>query len=198
MAKVSADRAERKGMRLRIAVTVATLIAPLALGGCGADEPASPSQTPVPAAGPGWLVRQTGSPTASPSPTRGGTRTPVLPPVSFLPPVDPECAKGFTVVPPLIPMKIVAGKGSLTATWVRQYDSNYRITAIPQPLKSGSQAAYTWKNIPAATGCTVTATISGLTSGQAYVVWLDAPNSGYEPDGTRHPYSGKSDVVYPT
>ena len=197
MAKMSAGRAERKGMRLRIAVTVAMLIASLALGGCGADEPVAPGQTPVPAAGPGWLVSQTGSPTASPSPSRGGTRTSLLPPVSFLP-VDPECAKGSTVAPPLIPITIVPGKGSLTATWPRQYDSDYRITAIPQPLKSGAQAPYTWKNVPAAAGCTVTATISGLTSGKAYVVWLDAPNSGYQPDGTRHPYSGKSDVVYPT
>jgi len=187
-------------MRLRIAATVATLIVPTVLAGCGvlgSAAPVAPSATPVPAGGPGWLVSKTGDATASPSATPGRTRTPLLPPVSFLP-IDPECGKSYTVEPPLIPMTIVPGKRSITATWPRQYDSNYRITAVPQPLKSGSQAAYTWKNIPAATGCTVTATISGLTSGQAYVVWLDAPNSGYEPDGTRHPYSGKSDVVYPT
>jgi hypothetical protein len=188
-------------MRLRIAVTVAALLVAPALGGCGvlgSPKPAVTSATPEPVAGPGWLVSTTGSATASPPAARGiGTRTPMLPPVSFLP-VDPECAKSFTVESPLIPMTIVPGKRSLTATWPRQYDSDYRITAIPQPLKSGAQDAYTWKNVPAATGCTVTATISGLTSGQAYVVWLDAPNTGYQPDGTRHPYSGKSDVVFPT
>jgi hypothetical protein len=182
-------------MRLRTA-TIALIVAPM-LGGCGADPPVAPSETPVPAAGPGWLVSRTGDATASPSPSIGGTRTPLLPPVSFLP-IDPECGKSFTVEPPLIPMTIVPGKRSITATWPRQYDSNYRITAVPQPLQAGTQAPYTWKNVPASAGCTVTATITGLTSGKPYVVWLDAPNTGYEPDGTRHPYSGKSDVVYPT
>jgi hypothetical protein len=187
-------------MRLRNAVTVATLIVPLALGGCGAlglDPPVAPSATPEPVGGPGWLVSTTGDATASPSASAGtGTRATLLPPVSFLP-VDPDCAKSFTVEPPLIAMEIVPGKRSLTVTWPRQYDSNYRITAVPQPLVSGNQAPYTWQNVAPATGCTVTATISGLTSGKPYVVWLDAPNSGYQPDGTRHPYSGKSGVVYP-
>ena len=41
----------------------------------------------------------------------------------------------------------------------------------------------------AGAGCTVTATITGLKSGKPYVVWLDAPNTGYQRDGTRHPYS---------
>jgi hypothetical protein len=189
-------------MRLRNAMTVASLLVPLVLGGCGvlgSAEPAAPSATPVPAGGPGWLVSATGSPTPSPRLAGGtGTRAPLLPPVSFPPTVDPECAESFTVDPVLIAMTIVPGKRSLTATWPRQYDSDYRITAVPQPLASGAQAAYTWKNIPAPAGCTATATITGLTSGKPYVVWLDAPNSGHERDGTRHPYSGKSDVVYPT
>jgi hypothetical protein len=43
----------------------------------------------------------------------------------------------------------------------------------------------------------VSATITGLTSGAAYIVWLDAPNTGRERDGTRHLYSGRSGVVYP-
>ena len=51
--------------------------------------------------------------------------------------------------------------------------------------------------MPAGAGCTVTATITGLKAGTPYVVWLDAPNTGYERDGTRHPYSGRSGVVYP-
>jgi hypothetical protein len=186
-------------MRLRHAATVATLLVPLTLGGCGVFGSAEPavSPAPEPVGGPGWLVSTAGNATASPSATGGsGSRTPLLPPVSFLP-VDPGCAQGSTVAAPLIPITIVPGKGSLTATWPRQYDSTYRIAAIPQPLVSGTQAAYTWTDVPAATGCTVTATIRGLASGKPYVVWLDAPNSGYQPDGTRHPYSGKSDVVYP-
>ena len=118
-------------------------------------------------------------------------------PVSFLP-VDPECAKTWTVDPVLIPMTIVPGKGSLTVTWPRQYNSNYRITAVPQPLVTGNQPAYKWQDVAAGAGCTVTATIKGLRSGTPYVVWLDAPNTGYMRDGTRHPYSGESGVVYPS
>ena len=74
-------------------------------------------------------------------------------------------------------MTVVPGAGSLTVTWPRQYDSNYRLTAVPQPLVSGTQPAHTWQNVAAGTGCTVTATISGLKSGKPYVVWLDAPNT---------------------
>jgi hypothetical protein len=188
-------------MRLRNAATVATLLGPLTLVGCGVFGSAEPaaSATPDPVGGPGWLVSTAGDATASPSATGGGggSRAPLLPPVSFLP-VDPGCTQGSAVEEPLIPMTIVPGKGSLKVTWPRQYDSNYRITAIPQPLVSGAQDAYIWKNVPASAGCTVTATITGLTSGKPYVVWLDAPNTGYQTDGTRHPYSGRSDVVFPT
>ncbi|WP_306206693.1 hypothetical protein [Actinoplanes sp. RD1] len=179
------------------------LAVPLLAGGCsalglgsGAGTPGSAaSATPTP--GTPWIVYDQGSPTPSPKVTfTGASRSPVLPPVSFLP-VDPACAKSWTVNPVLIPMEVTPGKGSLKVTWPRQFNSDYRITAVKQPLVSGNQPAYQWQNVPAATGCTVTATISGLQSGVPYVVWLDAPNTGYEPDGTRHPYSGKSGVVYP-
>jgi hypothetical protein len=65
------------------------------------------------------------------------------------------------------------------------------------PLVAGAQPAYAWQPVPAGTGCTVTATITGLAGGSPYVVWLDAPNTGYQQDGTRHPYSGRSGVVFP-
>jgi hypothetical protein len=192
-------------MRYRKAVGLLALIVPMALAGCsalglgssGTPDPGATATT-GPVSGAGWLVSATGSPTPSPAASKGtGTRPPALPPVSFLP-VDPECAKSWTVEPVLIPMQITPGKGSLTVTWPRQYDSNYRITAVPQPLKSGSQPPYTWQDVAASSGCTVTATITGLKSGTPYVVWLDAPNTGYERDGTRHPYAGESGVVYPT
>jgi hypothetical protein len=191
-------------MRLRKVLGVTALIVPLALAGCsalGLESSATPatgtSTAPGPVSGAGWVVVTNGSATPTPGATRGtGTPKPALPPVSFLP-VDPECAKKWTVDPVLIPMTIVPGAGSLTVTWPRQYDSNYRLTAVPQPLVSGNQPAHTWQNVAAGTGCTVTATISGLKSGKPYVVWLDAPNTGHERDGTRHPYSGKSGVVYP-
>jgi hypothetical protein len=191
-------------MRLGKALRAAALIVPLALAGCsalGLDSSATPSTgtstAPGPVSGAGWVVVTDGSATPSPGISYGsGTPKPALPPVSFLP-VDPACAEKWTVDRVLIPMTIVPGAGSLTVTWPRQYDSNYRITAVPQPLVSGNQPVYTWQDVAAGTGCTVTATISGLKPGKPYVVWLDAPNTGYERDGTRHPYSGESGVVYP-
>ena len=94
-------------------------------------------------------------------------------------------------------MKVVAGVGKLVVTWPRQFNSDYRITAVKQPLKAGKQPAYPWQSVPAGSGCMITATISGLKKGVPYVVWLDAPNTGADRDGTRHPYSGRSGVVYP-
>jgi hypothetical protein len=191
-------------MRLRTVPGAAALFVPLALAGCsalGIDTSMTPgtstSASPGPVSGAGWVVVTNGSATPSRGVAKGaGTPSPALPPVSFLP-VDPGCAKTWTVDPVLIPMSIVPGARSLTVTWPRQYDSTYRIAAVPQPLVSGDQPAVTWQDVPAGTGCTVTATINGLTSGKPYVVWLDAPATGYERDGTRHTYNGESGVVYP-
>jgi hypothetical protein len=191
-------------MRLKKVLGVAALIVPLALAGCGAlglDTSMTPdtssSATPGPVSGAGWVVVANGSATPSAGPSKGtASPSPALPPVSFLP-ADPACAEKWTVDPVLIPMTIVPGAGSLTVTWPRQYDSHYRITAVPQPLVSGSQPAVTWQDVPAGSGCTVTATISRLRPGKPYVVWLEAPDTGYERDGTRHLYSGESGVVYP-
>ncbi|GAA3955889.1 hypothetical protein [Actinoplanes auranticolor] len=187
-------------MRLRKLV-LPLLALPIALGGCGmlgssAGTPgAAASATPI-AGGGDWLVVATGSATPSPVASPAASRPPVLPPVSFLP-VHPGCAEDWTVNPPLIPIEVVPGAGRLTVTWPRQYDSDYRITAVKQPLITGNQPAYTWQQVPAGTGCTVTATITGLQKGVPYIVWLDAPNTGHELDGARHPYSGRSGVVYP-
>lgn len=188
-------------MRLR-KLLLPLLALPIALGGCGAlglgSAPATPgaaaSATPI--AGADWIVVATGSATPSPVPSVAGSRSPALPPVSFLP-VHPGCVQDWTVTPPLIPIEVVPGPGKLTVTWPRQYESDYRITAVKQPLIGGSQPDYTWQQVAASTGCTVTATISGLTKGVPYIVWLDAPDTGHERDGERHPYSGRSGVVYP-
>jgi hypothetical protein len=179
---------------------------PFVLGGCsalGLDSTTTPgsagsaSASAGPVSGTGWIVVTSGSATPGPSPSRGtGSPSPALPPVSFLP-VDRGCAQTWDINDVLIPMTVTPAAGSVTVTWPRQWDSNYRITAVPQPLIPGSQPAYTWQNVAPSTGCTVSATIGGLKSGVPYVIWLDAPNTGYERDGTRHPYSGRSGVVYP-
>jgi hypothetical protein len=184
----------------------ALVAVPFVLGGCGAlglggtTTPGSAGSASAPAgpvSGAGWIVVASGSATPSPSPSKGaGSPSPALPAVSFLP-VDPGCAQSWNINDLLVPMTVTPAAGSFTVTWPRQWDSNYRITAVPQPLVSGSQAAYTWQNIAPSAGCTASATIRGLKPGVPYVIWLDAPNTGYERDGTRHPYSGRSGVVYP-
>jgi len=176
------------------------LALPLAAGGCGllglggSSTPGATATTPPP--GTPWQVVVTGSATPSPVVTFSGSRSPALPPVSFLP-FDSACAKSWRPDPVLIPMEVVPIAGGFKVTWPRQYDSDYRITAVKQPLITGNQPAYTWQTIPAPAGCIGSATLTGLKKGVPYVIWLDAPNTGYEPDGTRHPYSGKSGVVYP-
>jgi hypothetical protein len=193
--------AEPGCMRLR-KLLLPLLALPIAVGGCGVLGIGSPAATPgaaasaTPIAGDSWIVVASGSATPSPVPSVAGSRSPILPPVSFLP-VAPDCAEDWTVNPLLIPLEVVPGVGKLTVTWPRQYDSTYRITAVKQPLIGGRQPDYTWQQVAASTGCTVTATISGLKKGVPYIVWLDAPDTGHERDGERHPYSGRSGVVYP-
>jgi hypothetical protein len=185
-------------MRLR-KILLPLVALPLAIGGCGLIglDTSTPTTglSATPDAGGDWIVVATGSVTPSPAPTLGGSRTPVLPPVSFLP-VVPGCGEDWTISPVLIPIKVVPGPGRLTVTWLRQFNSDYRITAVKQPLKAGPQPDYSWQSVPAGSGCMITATISGLKKGVPYVVWVDAPNTGAERDGTRHPYSGRSGVVY--
>jgi hypothetical protein len=188
---------------LRLRTTLLALAAlPFAVGGCSAlglggsgGSPAT-SGSPAPSGTP-WIRYAGGSATPSPSVSRrAGTPSAALP-FSFLP-TAPVCTATFTRIEAvLIPLTVTPGKGSLKVTWPRQYTSNYRITAVKQPLVSGNQPAYPWQSVAAGTGCTVTATITGLKSGVPYVVWLDAPNTGHELDGTRHLYSGRSGVVYP-
>ena len=178
---------------------------PVLLGGCSAlglspdaGSGATSATSPGPVSGAGWIVGATGSATPSAVPSYGtGPPRPTLPPVSFLP-VDPAaCTPDREIDGVDIPLTVVPAAGSFTVSWPRQRDSNYRITAVPQPLVSGTQPPYTWQDVPAGSGCTVTARITGLEAGVAYVIWLDAPNTGYERDGTRHPYSGRSGIVYP-
>lgn len=187
-------------------LAVVGLLVPVLLSGCAAlgfdmsmaPNPESSASAGGPVSDAGWIVGATGSPTPSPTPTLGNGKYPgaSLPPVSF-PPVDSSCPMTWTPEPVLIPMTITPGKGSLAVSWPRQYASNYRITAVPQPLRSGKQPDPVWQDVAPADGCTVTATISGLASGTAYVVWLDAPNTGHWRDGARHTYAGESGVVYP-
>jgi hypothetical protein len=167
---------------------------PLLLGACGSGTP-TPVVSVAATATP-WAVIDSGSATPSPS-TSFGSYAGGLPAVSFLP-TSSACAMGWPqhgLV--LIPMVVTPQKGALQVQWPAQFGPTYRITAVDQQLVVGTQPPPTWQTVPAGTGCTVTATITGLTSGGAYIVWLDAPESGRNIDGSRRLRSGKSGVVHP-
>jgi hypothetical protein len=182
----------------RIALVLAA--ASLTLGGCaalglGGDEAGDSSAGSR--NGKQWIVVDQGKATPAPSGTVG--KPSATPTVSLsAPSPDPSCTKVWPRTEPvMIPVEVTPGSGSLTVEWPTQYDSNYRVTAVLQGVVAGAQPEPVWQDVPAGTGCSVSTTITGLTSGAAYIVWLDAPNTGRERDGTRHLYSGRSGVVYP-
>ncbi|MEU4423669.1 hypothetical protein AB0F81_23825 [Actinoplanes sp. NPDC024001] len=172
----------------------------LALGGCaalGLDDSTTGSSAAEQAGEPFMMVEE-GEATPSQTPSRGRAPSPTPEATAALPSPDPSCTKIWPRTEKvMIPVEVTPGAGSLKVEWPTQYDSDYRVTAVPQALVSGRQPEPTWQRVAAGTGCSVTATITGLESGAAYIVWLDAPNSGHERDGTRHLYSGRSGIVYP-
>lgn len=188
-----------RGIRRALVALALAAPLPLALAGCkmpgfGSAAPAgSPSPSP---SGGSWVVVVTGSPTPSAT-VRGKATASPLPFIS-LPPIDPACAQQRTTGQVLVPVAVASGPRSITVTWPRYgTDSGYRIAAVPQRLVNGAQPAVRWQRVSPGAGCTVTGTISGLTSAAPYVVWLDAPDTGHLRDGSRLPYSGRSGVVYP-
>lgn len=182
----------------RIAIVLAA--ASLTLGGCaalglGGDK--SGDSSAATQGGKSWIVVDQGK--ATPSPAEPVGKATATPAVSLSAPTpDPSCTKIWPRTEPvMIPVEVTPGAGSLTVAWPTQFDSNYRVTAVLQDLVVGPQPEPVWKDVPAGTGCSMSTTITGLTPGEAYIVWLDAPNTGRELDGTRHLYSGRSGVVYP-
>jgi hypothetical protein len=94
-------------------------------------------------------------------------------------------------------MIVTPGAGKLTVQWPNRYGKRYRVTAVPQEIVSGAQPEPTWQTVTTGSECTGSATISGLKSGAAYVVWLDAPDTPRGPDNSRSLYSGRSEIVKP-
>jgi hypothetical protein len=97
----------------------------------------------------------------------------------------------------LIPMVVTPVSGGFKVEWPSAYGSYYRITAVPQGLVTGAQPEPTWRTVNAGAGCSVSTTITGLTSGAPYIIWLDAPDTPRDLTGSRSLYSGKSGVVKP-
>jgi hypothetical protein len=185
-------------MRLgTVALALAAL--PSVLGGCaGGTATPAVSATPATAATP-WLVVATGSVTPTPVPSTSVSYRHGLPAVSFLA-TSSGCAVGWPqsgLV--LIPMIVTPLKGALKVQWSADYGSVYRLTAVDQRLVAGPQPTPSWQTVHAGTGCpgTMTATITGLTTGVPYIVWLDAPNPPRGLDGTSGLRSGKSGIVIP-
>jgi hypothetical protein len=186
---------------MRLCRMLAVLAAlPLALGGCGdSSTPDTSASSAAAAAGGPWLVVNTGSATPSVKPSVSGSLRPALPPVSFMPTTGAGCAISWpdTIGQVLIPMVVTPGAGSFKVTWPNRFGNVYRLTAVPQALVSGAQPEPTWQTVNTGAECEASATISGLTSGKAYIVWLDAPNTPRGLDGSRSLYSGKSGVLKP-
>ena len=185
---------------VRRGVIAAALVVLPALTGCGAlglgSTPNATSSADPAGDGDSWVVVQQGSATPSAVPTRG-TASPTAS-ASFLGTPPAGCPDDRSAGPVLIPLTTAVGSGSITASWRRQGDSSYRIAAVPQELVGGEQPAVGWQPVTAPrSGCTVTATVRGLTPGKPYVIWMDAPGTGFEPDGSPHPYSGRSGVLRP-
>ena len=183
-------------MRLRVVALSASL---LVLSGCGssggvAGSSASAGVTPSRAAP--WLIDVS----ANPAPSLGNPVS--LRPSSGLPwsPLPSATTCGIpwpTDERVLIPLIVTPGAGSLKVQWPSWYGPNYRVAAVDQKLVTGTQPPPAWVNVTAGTGCTVTATLTGLISGNPYVVWLDAPDTPRRLDNSRSLYSGRSALVRP-
>jgi hypothetical protein len=181
-------------------LVVAALAAPAPLAGCaafglGTPQTLAPAVT-APSPGASWMLIQQGTATPTASPTRGVPLVTATPGAGFVRGAA-GCPADWSGEQVLIPLTVTTGVRSVTATWPRRGAGAYRIAAVPQKLVSGSQPAVVWHDVPAVGGCTATATISGLTSKAAYIVWLDAPNTGTWRDGDPHPYHGRSGVIHP-
>ncbi|GIE98344.1 hypothetical protein [Paractinoplanes rishiriensis] len=145
-----------------------------------------------------WVLVEPGKPTAAPGVSPRYAPRSGLPPVSYLPTESAGCTIAWPqegIV--LIPMIVTPVARGFRVEWPASYGTTYRLTAVHQDLVTGAQPEPTWQNVTAGANCTVTATITGLISGDPYIVWLDAPNSPRKLDGTSSLRSGKSGVVKP-
>jgi len=185
-------------MRFRT-IVLALAALPMVLGGCGGMVTPTASSSGSAPASPAmpWVIVATGSATPSPTPSISLSL-----PASGLPWTSMPAASACAIAWPeneqvLIPMIVTPAKASLKVQWPAWYGPDYRVAAVDQRLVSGTQPPPTWVSVTAGTGCTVTATLTGLISGNPYIVWLDAPNTPRNLDGSRSLYSGKSGVVTP-
>jgi hypothetical protein len=183
----------------RIGALLAAL--PLAVAGCAATA----GQTKVGANGPiqpddSFVIVTEGKPTAAPSAGGGPPWKPSPHPTLPAVPVDDTCAFSWLAGQVLIPVSVEVGAGSAKVSWPRVGEpppDEFRVAVVPQDLVGGAQPEPVWKTVTKTSGCSAETTFTGLTAGAPYVFWLDAPDSGFQPDGTPRPRSGRSTVFYP-
>jgi hypothetical protein len=93
---------------------------------------------------------------------------------------------GASTSPRRITPNAVAGPGSATVTWLadaREEVLSYRVSAVSQTLIAGEQIGPVPVVVDKPATCSeLTATIPGLVSGQAYVIWMEeltlSPSTG--------------------
>lgn len=181
-------------MRVRSALVLVAL----ALGGCSGDSATPTVSATATANGQPWVVVEPGKATPSATASRYGSPKPALPPVSVMP-----TAAACKIAWPeyqgqvFIPLQVTPGSGSLSVQWPNRYGNTYRVAAVQPSLVTGAQPEPAWKTVTTGSECEGSATITGLTSGAAYMVWLDAPDTPRDVDGTRSLYTGRSGIVKP-
>jgi hypothetical protein len=111
----------------------------------------------------------------------------------------PPAACGGYSTPRRIPPQVVAGAGTAALSWMaddHSYVQGYRVRAVSQRLVSGTQPAPPSQDVAQVAGCrTVTATMSGLTSGGYYVFWLEEAQRDATSGVVRYVQVGESDPV---
>jgi hypothetical protein len=111
----------------------------------------------------------------------------------------PPAACGGYSTPRHIPPQVVAGTGSATLSWMADNHSDvqgYRVRAVSQQLVTGAQPEPPGQDVAQVGGCgTVTATMTGLTSGVYYVFWLEEAQHDTSNGVVRYVQVGESDPM---
>jgi hypothetical protein len=150
-----------------------------------------------------------GSPQPSPAlPTGSPVRTP-LAQLPSLPSSSPYPKSSLSAIPTVCTGRLqagvrngltaVAGTGSAEVTWWNVGDpalQGYQLAAVSQNFVTGTQPPWKWLAVAPSTGCTqITATVTGLDSGSAYIFVLHAVVQNYENVPPLIPEIGRSSPV---
>jgi hypothetical protein len=185
------------------------LLAPLLLGGCGSNGGGSTGAAPTPSGSP-WVVVANGSATPTPGSRPKYTGTPSPYASGFLPlpsgAATPAPTPSGTCAPAnghgINFASVTPGSTSAAVTFYNPGGLSlveYRLTAISQDLKSGSQRDIGWTVLTPGSGCGfLTGTVVGLDPKTDYVFSVDAVHTQIGLDGTIAATVARSGVVRTT